>query len=142
MDHTNDKLSQFCGRGEKRMSKMLRPWLMALGAVVLTACGGKGTNTSVYSTSTTPGTPTYNPPFRIASIDAVTLAQQVGLTPEGLALLDLAGKPVCGIDVYYLKFATTGGAGEPTQSPGALMVPNGLHPSRRGPRPIVEHAHG
>jgi hypothetical protein len=33
--------------------------------------------------------------------------------------------PRCGVDFYYIKFWTIGGAGETTESSGALMVPTG-----------------
>ena len=46
------------------------------------------------------------------------------------------------MDFYYLKFWTVGGAGEQTESSGALMVPTGAAPACSGPRPIVEYAHG
>jgi hypothetical protein len=46
------------------------------------------------------------------------------------------------VDFYYLKFWTVGGAGETTESSGALMVPTGAAPGCSGPRPIVLYAHG
>ena len=46
------------------------------------------------------------------------------------------------MDFYYIKFWTLGGAGETTQSSGALMVPTGAAPACSGPRPIVLYAHG
>ena len=46
------------------------------------------------------------------------------------------------MDFYYIKFWTLGGAGETTESSGALMVPTGAAPACSGPRPIVLYAHG
>jgi hypothetical protein len=45
------------------------------------------------------------------------------------------------VDFYYMKFNTTGGAGEATVSSGALMVPTGAASACSGPRHIVLYAH-
>jgi pimeloyl-ACP methyl ester carboxylesterase len=110
-------------------------------AVLLTACGGTGSQTSVVSTATTPGTLAETPPFRIASLDAATFATQLAASSSGATLLTLTGTPTCGVDFYYLEFWTLGGAGETTKSSGALMVPTG-GAGCTGPRPIVLYAHG
>ena len=84
-----------------------------------------------------------SPPFRIASLDAAALQGELGATaPRRAIAADLTGKPVCGVDFYYLKFRTVGGAGETTESSGALMVPTGAAPTCAGPLPMVEYAHG
>jgi hypothetical protein len=111
-----------------------------LAALILAACGSSS-QTSVVATSTAPGTLAVDPPFRIASLNAATLAADLGATSAGAQLLTLAGTPTCGVDVYYLKFWTLGGAGETTQSSGAMMVPTG-GTGCSGPRPIVLYAHG
>ncbi len=128
------------------MKRILRPagLRLALGsmfAVLLTACGGTGSQTSVVSTATTPGTLAETPPFRIASLDAATFATQLAASSSGATLLTLTGTPTCGVDFYYLEFWTLGGAGETTKSSGALMVPTG-GAGCTGPRPIVLYAHG
>jgi hypothetical protein len=92
--------------------------------------------------STAHGTLAENPPFRIASLDAATFQAELGATPSGAQLLQVAGTPSCGVDFYYLKFWTVGGANESTESSGALMVPTGAAPACSGPRPIVLYAHG
>ena len=94
------------------------------------------------STSTAHGTLAVNPPFRIASVNAATLTRSSRLPAAGAQLLELAGEPTCGVDFYYITFWTIGGAGEVTESSGALMVPTGAAPGCSGPRPIVEYAHG
>jgi predicted dienelactone hydrolase len=109
---------------------------------VLAACGGNSSPTVTASPSMAHGTLVYNPPFRIASANAATLQAQLGATAQGAQLLQLTGNPTCGVDFYYLKFWTVGGAGEQTESSGALMVPTGAAPACSGPRPIVEYAHG
>jgi hypothetical protein len=88
------------------------------------------------------GTLAVDPPSRIASEDAASLKAQIAALPQGTQLLQLSGNPICGVDFYYIKFWTIGGAGETTQSSGALMVPTGAAPTCSGPRPIVLYAHG
>ena len=116
-------------------------WIAASAAAVLTACGSDST-TSAVATSTTHGTLVENPPLRIVSLNAASLSAQLSANASGAQLLQLTGPPTCGVDFYYLRFWTAGGAGETTQSSGALMVPTGAAPACAGPRPIVLYAHG
>jgi hypothetical protein len=119
--------------------------LISLGTALITAalCScGSSSPTSAVSTSTAHGTLAINPPFRVASLDAAALQAQLGATPTGAELLQVTGNPTCGVDVYYLQFWTLGGAGETTQSSGAMMVPTGAAPTCSGQRPIVLYAHG
>ena len=124
------------------MLKLVKASAAALGMAVLCACGGSSSQTGSTSTSTAHGTLALDPPFRIASVNAATFAAQLAATSSGAQLLELAGTPTCGVDFYYIKFWTLGGAGETTESSGALMVPTGAAPACSGPRPIVEYAHG
>jgi hypothetical protein len=124
------------------MLKFVKASVPAFLAATLCACGGSSSETGTTSTSTAHGTLALNPPFRIASVNAGTLAAQLGATSAGAQLLELAGAPACGVDFYYITFWTVGGAGETTKSSGALMVPTGAAPACSGPRPIVEYAHG
>ncbi len=118
----------------------------ALGAIgsalLLAACGGTNTETSTVNDSTTHGTLVENPPLRIASVDAAAFQAQIASTASGQQLLQVTGNPACGVDFYYLKFYTKGGAGETTLSTGAMMVPTGPAGTCSGPRPIVLYAHG
>lgn len=123
------------------MFKLLRPCGIALGAVLLCACGSSSQTSSI-STSTAHGTLTENPPFRIASLDAATLKAELAGSDSGAQLLQISGNPLCGVDFYYLMFWTVGGAGENTESSGALMLPTGAAPACSGPRPVVLYAHG
>jgi acetyl esterase/lipase len=122
------------------MKKFLGPFGLLVAALVVAACG-KSSQTVQVGSSTAPGSLALDPPFRIASADAATFAAQVGATASGKQLLQLTGAPTCGVDFYYLKFWTVGGAKETTQSSGALMVPTG-GTGCSGPRPIVLYAHG
>jgi hypothetical protein len=123
------------------MLKLLTPLSAALGALLLCACGSSS-QTSMVATSTAHGTLAENPPFRIASLDAATFQTELAGTSSGTQLLQITGSPSCGVDFYYVKFWTLGGAGETTESSGALMVPTGAAPACSGPRPIVLYAHG
>jgi hypothetical protein len=122
--------------------KRFRSALGAIAAAMLVAACGSDTQTSVENPSTSHGTLVENPPVRIASLDAATFQAQIASTgATGQQLLQITGDPVCGVDFYYLKFYTLGGAGEVTMSSGALMVPTGGS-GCSGPRPIVLYAHG
>jgi acetyl esterase/lipase len=122
------------------MKRFLGPVGLLVAAIVVAACGSSS-QTVPAGSSTSPGSLTYNPPFRIASVDAATFTAQIGATDSGKQLLKLTGAPACGVDFYYLKFWTVGGAKETTQSSGALMVPTG-GTGCSGPRPVVLYAHG
>jgi hypothetical protein len=123
--------------------KRFRSALGAMGvALLVTACGGTNTETSAVDTSTARGTLVEDPPFRIASLDATTFQAELASTASGQQLLQVTGNPTCGVDFYYLKFYTVGGANEVTESSGALMVPTGAAGTCSGPRPIVLYAHG
>jgi Prolyl oligopeptidase family len=123
--------------------KRFRSALGAMGsALLLVACGGTNTETSAVNDSTIHGTLVENPPLRIASVDAAAFQAQLASTTSGQQLLQVTGNPTCGVDFYYLKFYTTGAAGEMTESSGAMMVPTGPAGTCSGPRPIVLYAHG
>ncbi len=123
------------------MFKLLKPFGLTVGAALLCACGSSSQTSSV-AASTAHGTLAENPPFRIASLDAATFKAELAGTSSGAELLQITGSPSCGVDFYYVKFWTVGGAGEITESSGALMVPTGAAPACSGARPIVLYAHG
>src|ERR1700723_2958793 len=124
------------------MFKSLTPLSAILGAALLCSCGGSSSPTATVAASTAHGTLAVNPPFRIASLSAAALQAELGATSSGAQLLQITGNPACGVDFYYVKFWTVGGAQETTQSSGALMVPTGAAPACSGARPIVLYAHG
>jgi acetyl esterase/lipase len=124
------------------MFKLLTPLSMALAAALLCACGGSSSQTSMVSTSTAHGTLAVDPPFRIASLTASALQAELSASSSGAQLLQITGNPACGVDFYYVKFWTLGGAAEITESSGAMMVPTGAAPTCSGARPIVLYAHG
>ncbi len=123
------------------MLKFLTLCGISLGAALLCACGSSS-QTSMSAASTAPGTLAENPPFRIASLDAATFKAELAGSSSGAQLLQISGTPSCGVDFYYVKFWTVGGAAEATESSGALMVPTGAAPACSGPRPIVLYGHG
>lgn len=123
------------------MFKLLMPLSAALCAAMLGACGSSS-QTAMVAPSTTHGTLAVDPPFRIASLDAATFQAELAGSASGAQLLQITGNPACGVDFYYVKFWTVGGAAEATESSGALMVPTGAAPGCSGARPIVLYAHG
>jgi predicted esterase len=92
-------------------------------------------------TSTDRGALVYDPPFRIASLNAADFGSQLGASAAGQSLLAVAGAPACGVDFYHIEYNTVGGAGEKTTASGALLVPTGAA-GCSGARPIVLYAHG
>lgn len=126
------------------MFKLLTLSSVTLCSAILCACGGSSSPTATVAASTAHGTLAVNPPFRIASLTAATLQSELASTSTGASLLEVTGNPSCGVDFYYVKFWTLGGAEVPevTESSGALMVPTGAAPACSGPRPIVLYAHG
>ena len=115
---------------------------MAAMAALLAACGGSNSETSSVATSTARGTLIQNPPYRVASLNASALNAQLSASTSGQQLLQLAGAPACGVDVYDFQYYTVGGQGETATASGALMVPTGAAPQCSGPRPVVLYAHG
>ncbi|WP_144140085.1 alpha/beta hydrolase family protein [Paraburkholderia sp. BCC1884] len=57
-------------------------------------------------------------------------------------LAQIAGAPACGVEIVYFRYRTIGGAGEPTDASGALMLPTGRSSTCSGPRPLMIYAHG
>ena len=114
---------------------------VAVMAALLCACGSSS-GTSMVASSEAHGTLSVNPPFRIASLDAASFKAELAGSSSGAQLLQITGDPSCGVDFYYVKFWTVGGAAETTQSSGAMMVPTGAAPACSGPRPILLYAHG
>ena len=124
------------------MFKLSTPLSLILGAALLCGCAGSSSPTATIASSTEHGTLAVDPPFRIASLTAATFQAELTASTSGAQLLQIAGTPSCGVDFYYIKFWTVGGAGETTESSGAMMVPTGAAPACSGPRPIVLYAHG
>jgi len=114
-------------------------------SILLSACGG-GTSSAPAGTqgsAATPGNLLQNPAPRLVSLSAQVLTASLGASAAGQGLLQIAGTPLCGVDVQYIQYSTVDGklAAGATAS-GALMVPNGTDPKCTGPRPIVLYAHG
>ena len=118
---------------------------IAIGCTGLAGCGSDS-STAAVNTGTQSGTLVYDPPFRIASLNATDFGAQLGATAAGQSLLAIAGAPTCGVDFYHIEYNTVGGKGEATTASGALLVPTtdpmAPVPGCSGPRPIVLYAHG
>jgi poly(3-hydroxybutyrate) depolymerase len=113
---------------------------IAIGCTGLASCGSDS-GSAMMGTSTDRGTLVYDPPFRIASLNAADFGSQLGASAAGKSLLAVAGAPACGVDFYHIEYNTVGGAGEKTTASGALLVPTGAA-GCSGARPIVLYAHG
>jgi hypothetical protein len=113
----------------------------ALAALGLAGCG-HNSPTARMASSTARGTLVADPAFRVASVNATDLTAQLNAQPAGQQLLQLAGTPTCGVDVYYLKYWTVAPDNSAQLASAALMVPTGSAAPCTGPRPIVLYAHG
>ena len=120
----------------------------AIPILLLTACGG-GTNTSTVNPSPAEGGLIQSPPPRTVSVNASDFTGMLGASASGQGLLALATGDAtaktslkCGVDVYYMQYATVDGAGKATTASGALMVPTGPNGTSLGKRPIILYAHG
>jgi hypothetical protein len=74
-------------------------------------------------------------------LGAAALTKLLSSSAGGRQLEQIAGAPVCGVEIVYLRYRTIGGAGEPTTASAALMIPGGGSDCS-GPRPLMLYAHG
>ena len=111
-------------------------------SLLLVACGPDENNsgTVIINSSTTGAL--QGAPSTTATLSALQFTGALSSSSEGMKLLQAAGTPLCGVSVSHIEFSTTGAAGEPTTSSGAVMVPTGTDPACSGKRPIVLYAHG
>lgn len=119
--------------------------LTGLAALWLSGCGGGGGGGSFVppvTPSTARGTAVSLPPTQVTRLSASDLSNLMSLTSQGKLLKQLAGTPVCGIDLRHLNYYTVGGRQESTQASAAVMVPSGTDARCNGARPIVLYAHG
>jgi pimeloyl-ACP methyl ester carboxylesterase len=115
--------------------------LSVLTALLLAACGGSNSGSDAVVANPARGELLQRPPelVSIATAPALLLALNALTNPQFLAI---SGTPLCDVAVHRIRYATVGGADEPTTASGALMVPLGSDPRCRGTRPIVLYAHG
>lgn len=114
---------------------------IAVVALALAGCGGNS-QTSAVASSNQRGTLIEDPAIRTASLSASALSAELSASSSGQALVQLAGTPTCGVDVYYFKYWTVAPDNSPQMASAALMVPTGSAAPCTGPRPIVMYAHG
>lgn len=116
------------------MTHFKTSWAVLGATLLVAACGG--------SDDPARGELIQSPPPRITSLTAADFTASLQASTSGQGLQQLAGNPVCGVDVQYIKYGTVGGANEATNATGALMVPTGSDARCSGARPIVLYAHG
>src|SRR5262245_11943812 len=133
------------------MGQRITGWMArAVGAAAwLSGCGGgsdDGMSGGAIAPTPAPpparGTLLESPPAKLASYTPGDLVTRLGGNDVGKALVNLAISPVCGVDVYQLKYQTVGAKAESASASGALMVPTGTDAKCQGARPIVVYAHG
>ncbi|HYD95380.1 MAG TPA: alpha/beta hydrolase, partial [Noviherbaspirillum sp.] len=122
-----------------------------LAVAALAGCGGGGSSSGpVTDTTLARGSLVANPPNLVPipqadgsvspRLEPAVFAQMLESSKPGTT--QLTGTPKCAVTTYYMKYGTVGGANEPTDATGALMVPSGSDPACAGPRPVVLYAHG
>ena len=114
-----------------------------LATAVLVGCGGGSDD--VQSRGSLLADPNRVPVTQMDGTATTTIAPaQFGQILEAThpGLTKITGAPKCAISVYNIKYATVGGAGESTDSTGAILVPSGSDSACSGPRPVVLYAHG
>lgn len=124
--------------------RQIKSWCAVLGAALLaSACGGGG-DSELTKTPPLPAKATLaaNSPFPVVAFTADGFSARLDSSTAGQGLKQIAGTPICGVDVRYMQYGTVGGAGEPTDATGAIMIPTGTAAQCNGPRPILLYAHG
>ncbi len=119
--------------------------LAVLATAVLAACGSGNdvpAGPVVDPVTNARGSLVVNPPPVLAKFSATEYTAALSASPTGRNLLALAGAPKCGITFHYMEYNTIGGANEPTNATGGIMVPTGTDAACSGPRPILLYGHG
>ncbi|MEZ0601113.1 alpha/beta hydrolase family protein [Paraburkholderia sp. IW21] len=75
-------------------------------------------------------------------LSAAAFSKLLASNASGQQLEQIAGAPACSVEIVYFRYRTVGGAGEPTNASGALMIPGGRSAACSGPRPLMLYAHG
>ncbi|RZU00572.1 alpha/beta hydrolase family protein [Rivibacter subsaxonicus] len=120
----------------------LRPLGMAAAlsaSLLLAACGGDGEDAP-------PARATIITAQLAGSLTAAQFTAALQGSASGQGLLQIAGAPVCGVDVRYVLYMTRDPAGLPQTASTAALVPNGTDPrctgGGTGKLPVVVYAHG
>jgi len=79
---------------------------------------------------------------RVTRLTADQFKAVLQSSPQGQALLQVAGTPACGVELRSMTYRTVGAAGEETTATAALMLPAGSATPCAGGRPLVLYAHG
>lgn len=127
------------------MLRLFRTLVFA-SPLLLSACGGNGSDAGLGSVIGTIGTPAegtllQSPAQLVSTETSPTLLAELNLATNQ-QLLQVSGTPVCDVLIYKIKYETVGGANEATTASGALMVPSGLGSGCTGSRPMLLYAHG
>ncbi|MFM0345583.1 alpha/beta hydrolase family protein [Paraburkholderia sp. RL17-347-BIC-D] len=76
------------------------------------------------------------------TLSAAAFSKLLASSAGGRRLVQIAGAPACGIEIVSFRYGTIGGAGEPTNASGALMIPSGRSAACSRALPLMLYAHG
>ncbi|MFM0168436.1 alpha/beta hydrolase family protein [Paraburkholderia sediminicola] len=77
-----------------------------------------------------------------STLSAAAFSKLLASSAGGRRLAQIAGAPACDIEIVSFRYRTIGGAGEPTNASGALMIPSGRSAACSRPLPLMLYAHG
>lgn len=117
-------------------------WVMNVTLVLAGITCADATLSQTPDTAPLRGTLLESPPAKLGSFTPNDLISSVTDGYISQWLLERAFSPECAVEVYQLKYQTIGGAGEPTNASGALMIPVGAGETCSGLHPLVLYAHG
>lgn len=128
-----------------RNKRCLCPLVIAMGSILLTACGEDSKATFNKATKAPPDTALISTlidkPQPIKQIKATELDQMLGKIDPYAASLTPTAK--CDVQIDKITYRTVGAGGEPTTATAAVMLPAGNNVADcGGERPILLYAHG
>ncbi|MCW7537717.1 prolyl oligopeptidase family serine peptidase [Aquabacterium sp. A7-Y] len=111
--------------------------------LLLAACGGSGGSDGADPTGAAHASRLRERGSTL-SVVAVTTQDRPAISAaiDRLDIRELSGDPLCAVRIWRLSYATRTPDGRDAHASEALMVPTGLDPACRGPRPVVLYAHG
>lgn len=127
----------------------LCPLVIAIGVVLLTACGEERKITVIPNAVTPNENVQTTPPLTSALVGSPELVKKIKATEFAAMLqkadpyaVDLTPPAKCDVRIHKITYNTVGAKDEPTTATAAVMLPAGNMADCGGARPILLYAHG